>query len=68
MASGNPISLLSGTQPPPQEDSARPHRARVNTDYFHDVGVERNGVASNGPDLNPTEHFGISSDTLYVLE
>ena len=40
-----------------QDDNARPHRARVITDYLQNVGAERMERPATSPDLNPTEHL-----------
>jgi len=40
-----------------QDDRARPHRARVITDYLQNVGVERMEWPAKSPDLNPIEYL-----------
>jgi len=41
----------------PQDDNARPHRARVITDYLQNVGVERMEWPAKSPVRNPIEHL-----------
>lgn len=38
------------------DDNARPHRARVVTQYLHDEGIERMDWPARSPDINPIEH------------
>ncbi|KAI4823603.1 hypothetical protein KUCAC02_012181 [Chaenocephalus aceratus] len=37
-----------------QDDNARPHRARIITEYFQNLGVERMERPAVIPDLKPT--------------
>jgi transposase len=38
-------------------DNARPHTARIVTDYLHDVGIDAMNWPARSPDLNPIEHL-----------
>jgi transposase len=38
-------------------DNARPHTARIVTDYLHDVGIDTMNWLARSPDLNPIEHL-----------
>jgi transposase len=38
-------------------DNARPHTARIVTDYLHDVGIDTMNWPARSPDLNPIEHL-----------
>ena len=38
------------------DDKARPHRARVVTDYIENETIERMEWPSCSPDMNPIEH------------
>ena len=38
------------------DDNARPHRARVVTQYLNNEGIEQMEWPANSPDLNPIEH------------
>ena len=40
-----------------QDDNARPHRARIITEYLQNLGVERMEWPAMSPDLNPIEHL-----------
>ena len=40
-----------------QDDNARPHRARIITEYLQNEGVERMEWPAVSPDLNPIEHL-----------
>ena len=40
-----------------QDDNARPHRARIFTEYLQNLGVERMEWPAVSPDLNPIEYF-----------
>ena len=39
------------------DDKARPHRARVVTDYLDDESITTLPWPARSPDLNPTEHI-----------
>jgi len=41
----------------PQDDNARPHRARVITDYLQNVGVERMEWSAKSPELSRFKKF-----------
>ena len=38
------------------DDNARPHRARVVTEYLEHEGIERMDWPARSPDINPIEH------------
>ena len=38
------------------DDNARPHRARVVTEYLEQEGIERMDWSARSPDINPIEH------------
>ena len=40
-----------------QDDNARPHRARIISEYLQNLGVERMDWPALSPDLNPIEHL-----------
>ena len=40
-----------------QDDIARPHRARIITEYLQNLGVERMEWPAMSPDLNPIELY-----------
>ncbi|KAJ8381891.1 hypothetical protein SKAU_G00026690 [Synaphobranchus kaupii] len=40
-----------------QDDNARPHSARIITEYLQNLGVERMEWPAVSPDLNPIEHL-----------